>query len=153
MIYRLSFIIGMAFLMLFSGCGKDDNQREIDAGLIRDYIEANNLDAQSTESGLHYVIEEPGNNEHPDLSSTVRVIYTGRLLDGFQFDSSGGNVREFKLAQLIPGWQEGIPLFGKGGKGILIIPSHLGYGSTIIPGSGIPPNSVLVFDMELVDFF
>ena len=143
----------MLFLFLTGGCSKDDNQRDIDAALIREYLEANNLDAQSTDSGLHYIIEEPGNNERPNISSTVRVIYTGRLLDGFQFDSSEGNVREFELARLIPGWQEGIPLFGKGGKGILIIPSHLGYGSTVIPGSGIPPNSVLVFDMELVDFF
>lgn len=151
--HKNTLIIGFLSLFLFGGCSKDDNQREIDADLIREYIEANNLDAQSTGSGLHYVIEEPGSSERPDLLSTVRVIYTGRLLDGFEFDSSNGSIREFRLAQLIPGWQEGIPLFGKGGKGILIIPSHLGYGPSVIPGSGIPPNSVLVFDMELVDFF
>ncbi len=151
--YQKTLFIGLLSLFLLSGCSKEDDQREIDAELIREYVEANNLDAQSTDSGLHYVIDVPGSAERPDLTSTVRVIYSGKLLDGFQFDSSNGTVREFKLAQLIPGWQEGIPLFGKGGKGILLIPSHLGYGSRIIPGSGIPPNSVLVFDMELVDFF
>ena len=149
--HRYTMIITMFSIILFSGCSKEESQREIDANLIRQYIEDNNLDAQSTDSGLHYVIDEPGSSEHPELSSTVRVIYTGRLLDGYQFDSSGGSVKEFRLSQLIGGWQEGIPLFGKGGKGILIIPSHLGYGANFLPG--IPPNSVLVFDMELVDFF
>jgi len=136
-------------LTLVIACGKDDNQREIDAQLIVEYIEDNNLDAQTTNSGLSYVISVPGNNEHPDIGSTISINYSGTLLSGIGFDASNGVV-EFPLNILIQGWQEGIPLFGKGGSGILIIPSHLGYGSS--PRSGIPANSVLVFEIELVDF-
>ena len=133
-----------------TACDNDDNQREVDAARIADYIEENNLDAQSTDSGLHYVIEEPGNDEHPDLSHDISIKYAGRFLNGQQFDSSNGDVVTFPLANLIQGWQEGIPLFGKGGNGILIVPSHLAYGPS---GRGsIPPNSVPVFDIELVDF-
>ncbi|MDX1407827.1 MAG: FKBP-type peptidyl-prolyl cis-trans isomerase [Saprospiraceae bacterium] len=142
-------IATLLVVTLFLACGKDDNQREIDAHVIADWISERGLTAESTASGLHYLIDEPGNNEHPDVSSTIHIIYAGRLLDGFEFDASNGVV-EFPLNALIQGWQEGIPLFGKGGSGTLIIPSHLGYGSA--PRTGIPPNSVLVFDIELVDF-
>lgn len=148
---QLRFLVGLLLVAVaFVSCDKDNNQREEDARLIEEYVLENGLDAQSTESGLHYVIDEPGNDEHPNLSHDISIIYTGRLLNGNQFDSSNGNTVTFPLDALIEGWQEGIPLFGKGGKGTLIIPSHLGYGSR---GAGsVPPNAVLVFDIELVDF-
>ena len=138
-------------LLLATGCKDDaEDQRAIDDALIKEYIADNELDAESTSSGLHYVIDEPGNEERPDLESVVAMRYSGKLLNGQEFDSSGGDIVNFELDRLIPGWQEGIPLFGKGGEGILIIPSHLGYGSRGV--GSIPPNSVLVFDIELVDF-
>jgi FKBP-type peptidyl-prolyl cis-trans isomerase FkpA len=147
---RSLFVILFAISIL--GCNKDENQRETDKMLIEEYISENNLDAQSTASGLYYVIDEPGNEEHPNLQHDVTIHYEGKLLDGTKFDSSldRGEPSTFALADLIEGWQEGIPLFGKGGNGKLLIPSHLGYGSNTLPG--IPANSVLLFDIELIDF-
>ena len=147
--YILSLLLLLGTFAIQS-CDKDDDQKEIDEQIIQDYIQDNQLVTQSTNSGLHYIIDEPGNDEHPNLNHTIRIRYTGRLLDGTQFDSSNGSVVEFPLNALIAGWQEGIPLFGKGGKGVLIIPSHLAYGPNSRPG--IPANSVLEFDIELVDF-
>lgn len=146
---KVLMLVGVVALMT-SGCKDDESQREIDERIIQEYIEENMLDAQATGSGLYYIIEEPGNDEHPTLQDDIAIIYTGRLLSGVEFDSSDGAVVQFPLANLIDGWQEGIPLFGKGGKGVLIIPSHLGYGSRQV--GIIPANSVLEFDIELVDF-
>jgi FKBP-type peptidyl-prolyl cis-trans isomerase len=74
------------------------------------------------------------------------------LTDGTKFDSSrdGGLPFKSSLGGLIEGWKEGIPYFGKGGKGKLLLPGSLGYGSS---GSGsIPGNAVTIFDIELIDF-
>ena len=98
--------------------------------------------------GLYYVIEEPGSSEHPTINDQVTVNYIGFLLNGDVFDQRFNET--FSLAQVIPGWQEGIPLFGKGGKGLLIIPSYLGYGDRT--SAGIPANSVIVFEIHLLDF-
>lgn len=140
------FLFSVALIALAS-CSKED-QIDIDQQLIEDFILEHNLDADSTSSGLYYVIYEPGSADRPTVSQQVTVSYVGFLLDGTVFDS-GSNIT-FPLNQVISGWQEGIPLFGKGGRGLLIIPSHLAYGDR--PVSGIPPNSVLVFEIELVDF-
>ncbi|MFN9955636.1 MAG: FKBP-type peptidyl-prolyl cis-trans isomerase, partial [bacterium] len=73
------------------------------------------------------------------------------LLDGTIFDQTTGNqTATFPLANLIPGWQEGIPLLQKGGKGTFLLPSALGYGPN--PVGPIPANSVLIFEIELIDF-
>jgi len=134
-------------LMLSFACSKDDDkQDEKDDLIIREYISANNLDATKTESGLYYVIESPGNNQHPTLNNEVKVDYTGYFTDGKVFDES---VSTFSLRGVIAGWREGIPLFGKGGKGKLLIPSRLGYGSN--PPPGIPKDAVLLFDIHLID--
>ena len=130
-----------------SSCNKDD-QRDIDQQLIEDFILEHGYDADSTSSGLYYVIDEPGSADHPTIDDEVTVNYLGFLLNGDVFDQNV-NVT-FPLNQVIAGWQEGIPLFGKGGKGLLIIPSHLGYGDRAL--SGIPANSVLVFEIHLLDF-
>jgi FKBP-type peptidyl-prolyl cis-trans isomerase FkpA len=139
-------------LSLFISCSKED-QREVDEDLIREYIADNSLDAQEGEDGLFYVIETEGTGARPDLSSDVTVHYEGSLLNGSVFDSSyeRGMPATFPLSGVIEGWQLGIPLFKEGGKGKLIIPSHLAYGATPPPGSGIPDDAVLVFDIELLD--
>ncbi|MCL4132880.1 UNVERIFIED_CONTAM: hypothetical protein GTU68_053231 [Idotea baltica] len=119
---------------------------------IEKFINDNSLDALSTPTGLHYVIEQEGNGEHPTIDDVVTVHYHGYLTNGDVFDSSVERNQpiSFGLRQVIQGWQEGIPLFSKGGKGKLLIPSHLGYGSQ--SQGGIPANSVLIFDVELIDF-
>ncbi len=133
--------------LLFASCTKRKTDREkIDA-----YVAAQNLHGQYSSSGLYYVITTPGTGGNPTLSNTVKVEYTGYLLDGTKFDgTAAGAPIEFGLSQVILGWQEGIPLFQKGGKGKLVIPSALAYGSRAI--GSIPANSVLEFEVNLVDW-
>ena len=102
-------------------------------------------------SGLRYEIVSPGNGPAPKATETVRVHYTGKLIDGTEFDSSvkRGEPAEFPLDQVIAGWTEGIQKMNKGGKIKLYVPPHLAYGDDGRPG--IPPGSTLVFDVELLD--
>ncbi len=117
--------------------------------LITNYLTENNLTAERTASGLYYIITQEGDGNFPNLNSEVTVSYKGTLLeDGSVFDSRSN--WPFLLSDLIPGWQEGIPLISRGGSATLIVPSALGYGST--PRPGIPANSILIFDIFLVDF-
>lgn len=140
------FVIG-----LFS-CNSENRIHEDDIEEIEAYLEDNNIAALRTDNDLFYVVEEEGNGQFPTLSDFVTVDYHGYYTDGQVFDSSvdRGMPVGFPLSGVIQGWQEGIPLFSKGGKGKLFIPSNLAYGQA---GRGsIPPNAVLVFDVELIDF-
>lgn len=104
-----------------------------------------------TESGLQYKITQAGTGKQPQADSTVRVHYTGKLVNGTVFDSSveRGEPIEFPLNQVIPGWTEGLQLMKEGGKATLYIPSYLAYADQEIPG--IPANSTLIFDVELLE--
>jgi len=130
-------------------------QKVKDEAALKAYIEEKGYKAEKTENGLYYVVNKKGNGQFPKAGQKVKVHYTGTLLDGSQFDSSkdGDKAFEFPLGQgrVIKGWDEGIPKFSKGGSGILIIPSDLGYGAR---GAGpkIPANAPLVFEIELIDF-
>ncbi|SMB84205.1 FKBP-type peptidyl-prolyl cis-trans isomerase FkpA [Pasteurella testudinis DSM 23072] len=106
---------------------------------------------KSMPSGLLYRIEKAGEGAQVEPTDTVKVHYQGKLIDGEVFDSSlqRGEPIEFQLNQLIPGWIEGIPLIKKGGKIELVIPPELAYGEHAT--GNIPPNSTLVFDIELLD--
>ncbi len=107
--------------------------------------------AKTTASGLRYIIEKEGEGTAPTASSQVTVHYAGYLLNGNKFDSSydRGQPAVFGLNQVIPGWTEGLQLLKPGGKAKLIIPANLGYGANGYPPV-IPPNSWLVFDVELI---
>lgn len=129
-------------------------QSEKDATLIENYLAAKGLTAQKTPSGLYYIIEKQGDGAKAEAGKTVTVNYTGKLLDGKVFDSSlnpGRTPFSFKLGagQVIKGWDEGIALLNVGGKGTLIIPSPLAYGSRA--QGPIPANAVLLFDVELLE--
>jgi len=138
------YILSLLSLFLFS-CG---DQAAEDDQIIMDYITANNLTTEKTDEGIYYIIDTPGNSEHPSINSTVEVTYKGYYLDGTEFDSNS-NI-EFGLWQVIQGWQIGIPLLGKGGSGTFLIPSEYAYGSS--GSGGIPGNTVLAFDVTLIDF-
>lgn len=105
----------------------------------------------TTASGLQYEVLTEGTGPSPAKTDTVAVHYEGRLIDGTVFDSSiaRGQPAVFQLDQVIPGWTEGVQLMKTGGKYRFTIPSELGYGAR---GAGgvIPPNAVLVFDVELL---
>jgi len=102
-------------------------------------------------SGLQYKVIEPGKGNSPTVQSTVTVHYRGRLLDGKEFDSSyeRGEPATFPVAGVIPGWTEALQLMKEGAKWELAIPANLAYGER---GAGqvIGPNSVLLFEVELV---
>ncbi len=128
------------------------SQKGVDDKLIVDYLAANKLTAQKTESGVYYIITKPGKGAKPTAGKTVQVNYVGKLLNGSEFDSSvGKDPLQFSVGvgQVIPGWDEGIMLLNEGTKATIIIPSPLGYGPMAM-GDKIPANSVLVFDVELV---
>ena len=149
---QLLWIIAPA-LMLAMGCNKNDgpSQSSIDQELIENYLAENQLDAERHSSGIYYIIEEPGSGGSPNGNSEVLVRYKGYLLDGTVFDETpGSDARTFFLYQVIRGWQIAIPLLQKNGKGTFFIPSGLAYGPFERPG--IPANSVLIFETELVNF-
>jgi len=148
----LSFILIILVSASFYSCDKEESvsqeeQLKTDIDKIEAYLKSNDLNADKTASGLHYIITNSGSGAHPNLGSSVTVQYTGRLLDGTEFDSGTAT---FPLTNVIQGWQEGIPLFKRGGRGQLFIPSYIGYG--VSGSSSIPPNSVLIFDIYLVSF-
>jgi FKBP-type peptidyl-prolyl cis-trans isomerase len=107
----------------------------------------------TTESGIQYKVITEGTGPKPAFEDTVQVHYTGKLLDGYKFDSSvdRGQPAKFVLDQVISGWREGVSLMPQGSKYQMWIPAELAYGMNPPPGSGIKPNSMLIFEIELLD--
>lgn len=124
----------------------------VEDSLLQDYLKSHNIKVKPTETGLYFISKVPGKGRNAKFNDLVTVHYTGRLLDGTQFDSSiGKDPLQLPLGQgrVIPGWEEGLSLMKEGGKAQLIIPSSLGYGS-YGAGGVIPPFATLIFDVELI---
>ena len=118
---------------------------------IEAYLSDNGWEATRDESGLYIVMDEAGEGEErPTLSDDVTIFYQGYLLDGFKFDGTSEDPATFPLMNLIQGWQIGIPYFGRGGSGKLIIPSGMAYGDR--DSGDIPGGSTLMFEIDLIDF-
>lgn len=142
----MRYLIFVIVIIVSISCSKEPEE------LLEDYLVENGIEAIKHSSGLYYVIEKEGEGEHPTKNSFVTMDYEGTYLDGVKFDSSydRGEPLKYDLKGLIAGWQIGVPLFKKGGKGTLYIPPRLGYGTS--PSNGIRDNAVLIFDIELLDF-
>jgi FKBP-type peptidyl-prolyl cis-trans isomerase FkpA len=106
----------------------------------------------TTRSGLQYTSLREGTGATPKPTDTVRVHYSGTLMNGREFDSSykSGRPAQFKLNNVIKCWTEGLQMMKVGGKAKLICPSNLAYGEEGIMGS-IPRYAVLIFEVELLD--
>lgn len=143
----------MLILSIFLLACSTQTQMEKDTLLIQNYLEEHSLEAIQDESGLYYIQTQAGTGLFsPTLEDTVVVIYTGYLLNGVYFDKTEtGSTDTFALANLIEGWQIRLPMMTRGEINKLFIPSELGYGDT--EKGIIPVNSVLIFDVELVDFY
>jgi len=106
----------------------------------------------TTSSGLQIIDTVVGTGDSPKPTQSVVVNYTGKLAsNGKVFDSTTGrSPATFPLNQVIKGFSEGISTMKPGGKRTILIPAALAYGAASPPGSGIPPNSDLIFDIELI---
>ena len=133
---------------------------------IKQYLTDKGLEATESPEGIFHVVTEEGNGPKPQVGQKASVNYTCRLLDGTLIDtnredvakeggsySAVGNYKPFTFTigndAVIPGWHKAVPLINKGGRGLLFFPSFLGYGRTGKPP--VRPNTILVFDIEVVD--
>ena len=137
---------------------KANAQKTTDEGLMQDYFKRNNITAMKTPSGLYYSISREGSGAPGNSGDTYSVNYTGKLLNGQVFDSNTDTAYkhpepfnvEVGKGRVIKGWDEGLLLLKKGTKATLYIPSGLAYGSQD-QSPRIPANSILVFDVEILD--
>jgi FKBP-type peptidyl-prolyl cis-trans isomerase FklB len=124
----------------------------VDPGQAYLYINARKPGVQVTKSGLQFEMLEQGEGKTPGLTSSVLTHYHGTLVDGTVFDSSveRGQPAQFPVNRVIAGWTEALQMMKEGDKWRLVIPPDLAYGER---GSGrrVPPNSVLVFELELIE--
>lgn len=122
--------------------------------LLQIYLKKNKITTPATRTGLIYIEDVKGTGPMAQPGRTVKVHYTGRLLDGTKFDSSHDRNMPFEFevgkGKVIKGWDEGIPKMSVGGKSRLIIPSKIAYGERGAPPS-IAPFSTLIFEVELLE--
>jgi FKBP-type peptidyl-prolyl cis-trans isomerase len=158
---RHLFLVGAALMMVFfAACSKDNDeaydptpQFNKDVDSIKAYLKSHSLTAiQDTVSGIFYKIAAIGNgiDSVKYTNTKVKTLYSGKLLSDIVFDSTTGTTaREFYAGQVITGWQFALTKITKGGKIRVYLPSYYGYGRQA--QAGIPANSPLIFDIELVD--
>ncbi|WP_049621482.1 FKBP-type peptidyl-prolyl cis-trans isomerase [Frateuria defendens] len=125
------------------------NKAEGDAFIAKNKSAAG---VKTTASGLQYQVISQGTGPRPGPNDTVQVNYTGTFINGEKFDASadhpGGGPAPIPLANVIPGFREGLQLMQTGGHYKLFIPSNLAYGAQ--PQNGFPPNQTIIFDVTLV---
>lgn len=127
---------------------KAKNQKLYDADAIEKYLKEKNIETLQDTSGIRYVVYNENGKEKPTVNNCVEVKYRGRFLEsGEIFDQN--DKLSFPLQQVIAGWQIGIPKLGVGDSATFFIPSGLAYGPR--GRRTIPPNSILVFDVTLLD--
>lgn len=152
-VFRFSF--GLIFIAVLFCCKSETQVKEKPSPLDKEVLAISvPADAITTKSGLQYVDKVAGTGQQPQAGQQVSVHYTGKLMDGSKFDSSldRNEPIEFTVGagEMISGFDEGVASMKVGGKRVLYIPSELAYGSTGIPGI-IPPNAMIVFEVELLN--
>lgn len=156
----IAFLLVIAFtagscLKKESGCGYSESNVTApsnEVAMVESYLSVNNITATKHSSGMYYQIVSTGSGGAPHLCSQVKVSYVGKLTNGTIIDQSSSAL--FTLGSLIEGWKKGLPLIEKGGSINLYIPPTLGYGASDYPTTGtvvVPANSVLIFEITLID--
>lgn len=116
---------------------------------IQNYATNNGITAVKHSSGLYYQILNEGTGARPTINSMVGITYVGKTTNNVTFDQSATQ-KDWPLDRLIAGWQIGLPLIKEGGSIILLVPSSMAYGCES-PSPDIPSNSILVFNINLLD--
>jgi FKBP-type peptidyl-prolyl cis-trans isomerase FkpA len=136
------------------GCGTEDNivAPASEQNAVKAYLDSNNITATLNQSGFYYSIVSQGSGSTPNLCSQITVSYKGQLTNGTIFDQETAQI--FTLGDLIDGWKKALPLIQSGGEIKLYIPPSLGYGSAGLKDNNgnivVPPNSILIFDIDLL---
>ncbi|MDB4447725.1 FKBP-type peptidyl-prolyl cis-trans isomerase [Roseivirga sp.] len=155
---KLVYLLPVLFFLV-AACDQDNvfndaEQLRIDIELIENYLSQNNLVADTLQpSQMRILVAQEGSGPKPGFGSSLIVDYTGYLLDGTEFDSSIGlEAIDVVLGRgdVIQGWEIGLRELNAGSKATLFIPSALGYGNNR-QGAFISPNTVLLFDVEVLD--
>ena len=140
-------------LGLVAGCGVKEEPAVADNTPGGQFLAENAKKdgVKTTASGLQYLVMKSGTGATPKATDTVKVHYHGTLINGTVFDSSvqRGEPISFQVTGVIPGWVEALQLMKVGDKWKLFIPAKLAYGEQS-PSPAIPPNSVLIFEVELL---
>jgi FKBP-type peptidyl-prolyl cis-trans isomerase FkpA len=158
-----SVVLLLCVVLAMTGCKKSGGCPENNAvapaaegQLVQDYLTTNSISATKHKSNMYYQIVTPGTGGSPNQCSTVLVKYSIKLTNGSTVPNQPTDNIAFNLQGLIPAWIQGIPLLQKGGSIRLFVPPSLAYGSqqqTDANGNvTIPANSILIFDINLVDF-
>ena len=160
-------VLGSLFFagaMLVAGNSFAQDQAQKDEQILKEYFAKNGIKATRTPSGLYYTIKKKGSGDNAKVGQTVTMNYYGKLLDGKRFDSNGiddnfnpvpmspgRTAFSFPLGahRVIAGWDEAVQLLNKGEQAVIYLPSGIAYGPNGA-GGAIPPNAVLVFDVEVV---
>ncbi|HLO92175.1 MAG: FKBP-type peptidyl-prolyl cis-trans isomerase [Chloroflexota bacterium] len=131
-----------------------EQAKKQELSILDNYLKTNKISVKPTASGLYFIEIKKGTGQQAATGKTVKVHYTGTLLNGTKFDSSVDRKQPFEFTigkgEVIPGWDEGIAMMKEGGKAKLIVPSRLAYGENGRMPT-IPPSATLIFDVELID--
>jgi FKBP-type peptidyl-prolyl cis-trans isomerase FkpA len=154
-------IVAFSFTTILSGCLKSSNDtnscefdtcsRKAPANEIADvqnYLNSKGITATQHCSGVFYIIDAPGSGSSPKDCSNITFSYRGTLTDGSVFDESQTPI-SYRLNGLIGGWRNVLPMLKAGGRMRMFIPPSLGYGNR--QNGSIPANSILIFELTLVD--
>jgi len=156
---KISKILLSVLVLFTTGKALAQSQAAKDEKILTEYFAKNHIKATKAPSGLYYTIHKQGSGPNAKNGQSVSMLYLGKFLDGQQFDANMDadykqtrNPFTFTLGagQVISGWDAGIALLNKGSRASLYLPSASAYGPAGA-GGRIPPNTVLIFDVEVVD--
>lgn len=131
------------------------SQLESDVDAIDDYLTDHEITATTDESGIRYSITEPGSDNKPDWYDKIKVKYTAKVLGSgstfFNGTLQPTETFDSYVVDYLLGLQVGFQKLGEGGKATIYVPSPLGFGNKVVGGGAVPANSILVYEVELLD--